>query len=66
MSSEAMSRRKKQQYTPSGEAHKQIEEQTEEFLKSGGEITEIPIGKTGRQSISEKNKPKYGSDHLHG
>lgn len=33
--------------TPATETHKSIAEQTEQFLKNGGEIQQIPTGASG-------------------
>lgn len=50
----------KQQFTLSSKVRKQIEKHTEEFLASGGTITEIPYKMSGLPSILDPNKPKYG------
>ncbi|MCX4025918.1 hypothetical protein H0A36_18975 [Endozoicomonas sp. SM1973] len=52
--------RRKEQHTSSLQDHKKIEEQTSEFLKSGGKITKIPYGASGLPSITDKNKSLYG------
>ncbi|WP_163831062.1 hypothetical protein [Spartinivicinus ruber] len=51
--------RKKKQSTCI-ETHQSIEQQTADFLKSGGEITKIPYGKSGRPSIVDRKKSMYG------
>ncbi|WP_163836800.1 hypothetical protein [Spartinivicinus ruber] len=43
------------------ETHQSIEEQTAEFLKSGGEITEVPTGTSGKKSIADRNREKESS-----
>lgn len=53
-----MPRRKAQATT--NETHQTIEKQTADFLKSGGKITEIPYGTSGRPSIVDRKNSVYG------
>lgn len=66
--------RKESQLTSTNKIRKSIEKKTEEFLNSGGKITEIPYGTSGQPSITDfiKVKPvkdtklitKWGRDPL--
>lgn len=54
----AMPYKKKQAAIPI--THQEIQEHIEDFLKSGGKITEVPCGASGRPSIKDLKESTYG------